>query len=752
MQRRFNDLRMGSKLIVAFSGVILVLGAAIAVGYIQANLLNNKISQLYHDNTLPIQNLGEVKASFHQIESSLLLYMEIPHSMGAGDGEDGSGLQCGMCHSSEVNSNHNLMPNQKIGDVERCATCHQAQVKDLSHGYETVSEGSVQNCISCHPAEVADQQRAARAEFIRSEVKKISNIMGSCTGAVLGEDGEAEMASLQAAWGDYQQVIERNLQLAGSGNTMEAIFDLTSGEGFEKQQSVETYIDSLTARLQSEAASSQADSEKTFQEAIFRLGLAGVIGLGLALLFGFLIFTSTSKPLRWMAGDLQRLQNGDLNQETGQLVRNQLLARADEIGQAVQGLASTGAYLQEMANTARRIAEGDLTIQIAPRSEQDELGTAFLHMVVGLRRLVTRVVESAHSLAGASERLASTSEQIRWVTEMISGTVQDVSGGIIEQGGTIQTTASSVRQMGSAIDGIAHGAEEQSRAVMTAAEITSRMSRITHQAAEKTSSVTDLSGQAAEAAGNGGSTVQCTLSGMQAIRAKVGLSAEKVKEMGERSKQIGVIVETIDEIASQTNLLALNAAIEAARAGEHGKGFSVVADEVRKLAERSAGATGEISELVRGIQQSVTEAVQTMQDSANEVDAGVALAGESGVALEKIFSASKRVFSEAEDTNTLVFLMKSASEELVKDIESVSAVVEENTASAEEMAAISNEVIVQMDTISRVSLEQGASMEEISSGTEEMAAQMQEIVASVGELTRMAEEMKTLVNQFRLPA
>ncbi len=107
---------------------------------------------------------------------------------------------------------------------------------------------------------------------------------------------------------------------------------------------------------------------------------------------------------------------------------------------------------------------------------------------------------------------------------------------------------------------------------------------------------------------------------MQNIREKVNQSAEIVREMGKRSNEIGMIVSTIDEIASQTNLLSLNAAIEAARAGEHGKGFAVVADEVRKLAEKSALATKEISALVKLIQGSVAESIRSMDESGKEVE------------------------------------------------------------------------------------------------------------------------------------
>jgi len=123
------------------------------------------------------------------------------------------------------------------------------------------------------------------------------------------------------------------------------------------------------------------------------------------------------------------------------------------------------------------------------------------------------------------------------------------------------------------------------------------------------------------------------------------LAAKAIAELATRSSEVGNIVELINDIAGQTNLLALNAAIEAARAGEQGRGFAVVAGEVRRLADRTAQATGQITQMISGIQNETASVKKQVEGSGSAVGRSVAAAEEAAGALNMILSASSEMQS-----------------------------------------------------------------------------------------------------------
>jgi methyl-accepting chemotaxis protein len=198
--------------------------------------------------------------------------------------------------------------------------------------------------------------------------------------------------------------------------------------------------------------------------------------------------------------------------------------------------------------------------------------------------------------------------------------------------------------------------------------------------------------EAGDHAQSGGKVIENTITRINQIAGYVHNSSEQIENLVKRTESIGIVVNTIKEIADQTNLLALNAAIEAARAGETGRGFAVVADEVRKLAERTSGSTQEISTMVGSIQAEAAQTVVAMKNTVTEVEQGVTYAQEALGAIAQIRESTEKVKSQVGDISTSMREQSTASSSMAREIEKVAQMAEETSVTAHRAAASSTEL------------------------------------------------------------
>ena len=471
--------------------------------------------------------------------------------------------------------------------------------------------------------------------------------------------------------------------------------------------------------------------------------LSAIGGLAVSLSALFLILRPVRKSLRQLAEAARGLAAGDLDQHID--VRS-----GDEVGQVAVAFRGMVEYQREMAEVAQAVARGDLSRTVEPKSDRDMLGCAFRDMTGNLRGLVERIQVAAEGVAATSAELGTAATDTGSTVVQVTGAIQNVAAGAADSSRAASETTSAVAQLGQAIDGIARGAAEQAAQVQAASATARQMAAGVEQVAGNARSVAQASLETQAAAEDGRRAVDETIAGMARIERVVGEAAGRVEELGKLGDKIGLVVETIDEIAEQTNLLALNAAIEAARAGEHGKGFAVVADEVRKLAERSGRETKQIAELIQQVQSGTRAAVLAMQQGAEQVGQGTERADQAGKALGAILAAVGSTVGQADDIASAAEALTEASRHVTTAMEAISAVVEENTAATQEMAAQSAQVSEAITSIAAVSEEQSAATEEVSASADEMSTRVEQIGAQAHELAATADQLKALADGFRL--
>ena len=295
------------------------------------------------------------------------------------------------------------------------------------------------------------------------------------------------------------------------------------------------------------------------------------IVVGVAVLIGpvaaVLLMRTITRPLDDITRVAQAVAAGDFS-------RKVTIERRDEVGQLANAFRSLLDYIRGIASAADTLSQGDLRIEMEPRSQADVLSANFGHLAENLHAIFAQLNTNASALSRTSEKLSEVGEQ--------------VAGHIAAVSGNANTASAAAQQMSANMTSVSASAAQSSNNIGTVANATQEVTHTVGEIARSAEQAREVTASAVESVDN---------------------ATQRVDHLGTAAHEIGRVIEVISEIAEQTKLLALNATIEAASAGEAGKGFAVVASEVKELARQTNEATDEISDRIEAIQDSASGTV-----------------------------------------------------------------------------------------------------------------------------------------------
>jgi methyl-accepting chemotaxis protein len=520
----------------------------------------------------------------------------------------------------------------------------------------------------------------------------------------------------------YFASVEHFRQLMDSGNKQGAL-EYMQGAFLEAAKSTNAALDKLRdLKVELARNSSQANTKLAREATITMVVFIGV-GIVLAIGMGFWVASIVGKPLRKITMVCDQLAIGDLDQVV------EAMSTKDEVGVLAESMKKIIAAQKELAEAAMRVANGDLDLQIAERSDKDVLSHSMQQVLQSLRGLVEETVALTKNAADGKLEKRGHAEKFqggyRSIIEGINDTLDAVVTPINEALATLEKLAArditarvtgnykgdfarvkevlnkAVQNLDEALIHVAEGSE---RVASASGQISASSQSLSQSSSEQASSLEEVASSLQEMSSM---TKQNTTNAKEAQRlseaarnstvkgvASMKRLSEAMDQIKASSDSTAKIVKTIDDIAFQTNLLALNAAVEAARAGDAGKGFAVVAEEVRNLAMRSAEAAKNTSGLI--------------EESVRKAEGGVSINQEVLKNLQEINEHSEKVTEVMSE-------IASASEQQTQGIEQI------------------NKAVEQMNQV-----------------TQSTAAGAEESASSAQELASQAAEMKSMVQTFQL--
>lgn len=361
---------------------------------------------------------------------------------------------------------------------------------------------------------------------------------------------------VNTAFEKWVEAANSNIALMNNGKRADAVSaHLNTEDGLA--DAAEHEVVALLDMLDKASDAKDVWVEKVYVAVIAILLVVSAIAIVLTCVFSSMIIKQITVPVETLSEAAKKLAIGDVDVDCQKLADDDLGILLDNFGQMVSAI-------KTQATIAQRLATGDMTVEVTPRSEKDVLGKALKKLAEDQNRTLSNVKESTMQVTVGAEQVAMASQNLA-------------------QGATEQ--ASALEEVTVSVDDIAQ------RTKLNAAEA-SKANDLVH-----TVKKTAISGN----------------NQMKDMK-------EAMNDINRTSENISKIIKVIDDIAFQTNILALNAAVEAARAGAHGKGFSVVAEEVRNLAGKSASAARETAEMIEDTIHKVQNGTQLANETEKSLD------------------------------------------------------------------------------------------------------------------------------------
>jgi methyl-accepting chemotaxis protein len=512
-----------------------------------------------------------------------------------------------------------------------------------------------------------------------------------------------QVESLEASWADnFAKPLLAKRHQVDSGDA--TVSDLQIFYLQKDPASWLTKSSSVLDQTNLEIGKSLDDTTKSATRASIISAFMTIGGTLLALLVGAVVALFTARSITEPLTHLMTVAReiGD----SGDLDQNIDIHRTDEIGALATTFNNMVAYLKEMAGVSMAVAEGDLTVEVVPRSKRDTLGNAFLRMSHGLQDLVRTTRDSAGQVSAGSNQVAGAADESAKVSVQASSAIEEVTSTMHEMSINVQNVVKNTQVQASSV-------------AETSASIDQMVTSI-QRVADTAKVLLDIANRSREEVVTGIQTMEKATDGLNRTNVAIQASAEIINVLGHRADDIGKIIEVIDDLAEQTNLLALNAAIEAARAGEHGLGFAVVADEVRKLAEKSTQSTKEIADLIQSIQREARQAVENMERSTRIVEEGLTLGNDLGSALHKISNVVTEVYKFSQEIGAATNEQSIGSSQIAKATNRLTEITQEISSAVEEQASGAQAVVRAMDKMRELVQQSASSSTELSAAAEQM--------------------------------